>query len=181
MISILSFDISNFWNCLKLSIKRIRSDYVAFKTLDNDIIFHENIEKAWLFVKSFTLAYVFLSSRYSRVGRGKLVLRHFTPHYLTELWRHFVLSGGIQRRLLLQHHNEEIKILLVLFPGMNPQAVVFTATRLYPCATTGLKPFFEAVMALLHKCVTVNAMVVRSIRIGLIELLYNNVFITSLW
>ena len=72
-----------------------------------------------------------------RVGRGNLVLRHSVP-YSAKFWKHYVLSGGSQRRVLLQHQSEEMKILNISFPrvGIEPTT---SQPPMCPCATSGLK------------------------------------------
>ena len=63
------------------------------------------------------------------------------PPLSTEFRKHYVLSGGTQRRALPHYQSEEIKILNISFPriGMEPTACPSTVARVSICVTTGLE------------------------------------------
>ena len=97
-----------------------------------------------LFFYSFTLY-----SAHIGVNRGKFIyfekvgVKTLLSPFFAEIWR-LLLSGRTQRHAWPRHKREEIIILNISFPRVEPVSLIptppvpFTATHLCSCATTGL-------------------------------------------
>ena len=94
------------------------------QTLENFEVF----SKVETVLTEFLIAKNKISPAHSKVGIGNLVSdKTLCYPFLTELWRHYVLSGGTQRCTLPWYQSEEMKILHIYFPwvGSNLQPATF--------------------------------------------------------